>query len=125
MRLSADLTTWNTFYASTYWNMSFSVAGAAMDAHVLNDIMLRDWTRNLSVVGRQPHPNPNYAPYSSGVGALAVRLRRTPLVRFKALLGLFRMARSYRPALLEGIASALKESCFYPMTPSRSLYPCL
>ncbi len=47
------LTTWNTFYASTYWNMRFSVAGAAMDdAHVQNDIMLRDRTRNLVVVGR-------------------------------------------------------------------------
>ena len=60
------LTTWNTFYASTYWNMRFSVAGAAMDAHVQNDIMLRDRTRNLVVVGRQPHPNPNYASYSPG-----------------------------------------------------------
>ena len=60
------LTTWNTFYASTYWNMRFSVAGAAMDAHVQNDIMLRDRTRNLVVVGRQPHPKPNYAPCSPG-----------------------------------------------------------
>jgi len=69
------LTTWNTFYASTYWNMRFSVAGAAMDAHVQNEIMLRDRTRNLAVVGRQPHPNPNYASYSpSGRshGAVAV-----------------------------------------------------
>jgi len=40
------LTTWSTFYASTYWNMRFSVAGAAMDAHVQNDIMLRDRTRS-------------------------------------------------------------------------------
>ncbi len=60
------LTTWNTFYASTYWNMRFIVARAAMDAYVQNDIMLRDRTRNLVVVGRQPHPNPNYAPYSPG-----------------------------------------------------------
>ena len=43
------LTTWNIFYASSYWNMRFSVAGAAMDAHVQNDIMLRDRTRNLVV----------------------------------------------------------------------------
>ncbi len=60
------LTTWNTFYASTYWNTRFSVTGAAMDAHFQNDIMLRDRTRNLVVVGRQPHPNPNYASYSPG-----------------------------------------------------------
>ncbi len=60
------LTTWSTFYASTYWNMRFSVAGAAMDAHFQNGIMLRDRTRNLVVVGRQPYSNPNYAPYSAG-----------------------------------------------------------
>ena len=59
------LTTWNTFYASTYWNMRLSVAGAVMDAHVQNDILLRDRTRNLVVVGRQPHPNPNHSSYSS------------------------------------------------------------
>lgn len=41
------------------------VAGAVMDAHVQNDILLRDRTRNLVVVGRQPHPNPNHSSYSS------------------------------------------------------------
>jgi hypothetical protein len=41
------------------WNMRFSVVSAAMDAHVQNEIMLCDRTRNLAVVGRQPHPNPN------------------------------------------------------------------
>ena len=56
----------DAFYAPTYWNMRFSVAGAAMGAHVQNGIMLRDRTRNLVVVGRQPHPNPNYAPCSPG-----------------------------------------------------------
>ena len=62
------LTTWNTFMRppKTYWNMRFSVAGAAMDAQVQNGIMPRDRTRNLAVVGRQPRPNPNYAPYSPG-----------------------------------------------------------
>ena len=59
------LTTWNTFYACTYWNMRLSVASAVMDAHVQNDILLRDRTRNLVVVGRQPHPNPNHSSYSS------------------------------------------------------------
>jgi hypothetical protein len=59
------LTTWNTFNASTYWNMRLSVAGAVMDAHVQNDILLRDRTHYLVVVGRQPHPNPNHSSYSS------------------------------------------------------------
>ena len=59
------LTTWNTFYASTYWNMRLSVVGAVMDAHVQNEILLRDRTRNLAVVGRLPHPNPNHSSYSS------------------------------------------------------------
>ena len=59
------LTTWNTFYASTYWNMRLSVAGAVMDAHVQNDILLRDRTRNLVVVGRQPLLNPKHQPCSS------------------------------------------------------------
>jgi hypothetical protein len=51
-------TTWNSLYASTYWNMRLSVAGAAKDAQVQNDILVSDFTRNLVVVGRQPHPDP-------------------------------------------------------------------
>ncbi len=31
----------------------------------LNDILLSDFTRNLVVVGRQPHPDPNFASYVS------------------------------------------------------------
>ena len=31
-------TTWNTLRASTYWNMRLSVAGAAKDAQVQNEI---------------------------------------------------------------------------------------
>ena len=56
-------TTWSTLHASTYWNMRLSVAGAAKDAQVQNDILLSDFTRNLVVVGRQPHPDPNFASY--------------------------------------------------------------
>ena len=41
--------------------MRLSVAGAAKDAQVQNDILLSDFTRNLVVVGRQPHPGPNFA----------------------------------------------------------------
>jgi len=74
-----------------------------------------------------------------------VRLRWAPVVRFEALLGLFRMSRSYRPALLVGTASALYiDSVYlwafvaflgaalgvfrpflYPIIRSRGLYPCL
>ena len=35
-----------------YWYMRLSVAGAAKDAQVQNDILLSDFTRNLVVVGR-------------------------------------------------------------------------
>ena len=61
---------------STYWNMRLSVAGAAKDAQVQNDILLSDFTRNLVVVGRQPHPDPDFASYvSSGrLHRLAVAL---------------------------------------------------
>ncbi len=54
-------TTWNSLYASTYWNMRLSVAGAAKDARVQNYILLSDFTRNLVVVGRDP----NFASYVS------------------------------------------------------------
>ena len=40
-----------------------SVAGAAKDAQVQNDILLSDFTQNLVVIGRQPYPNPNFASY--------------------------------------------------------------
>ena len=56
----------NALCASTYWNIRFSVAGAAMDAHVQNDIILRDRIRSVAVVGRKPYPSPNYASYSPG-----------------------------------------------------------
>ena len=106
------LTTWNTFYASTYWNMRFSVAGAAMDAHVKSGIMLRDRTRNLVVVGRQPHPNPNYASYSPG-GRPHCAAAVDPLVRFEAPLGLFH-SRDVSPFLsraLHGAALFLSWDC--------------
>ena len=54
-------TTWNTLHASMYWNMRLSVAAAAKDAQVQSDILLSDFTHNLVVVGRQPHPDPNFA----------------------------------------------------------------
>ncbi len=47
--------------------MRLSVAGAAKDAQVQNDILLSDFTRNLVVVGRQSYPDPNFASYVSSV----------------------------------------------------------
>ena len=41
--------------------MRLSVAGAAKDEQVQNEISLSDFTRNLVVVGWQPHPDPNFA----------------------------------------------------------------
>ena len=55
--------TWSTLHASTYWNIRLSVASAAKDAQVQNDILLSDFTRNLVVVGRQLHPDPSFASY--------------------------------------------------------------
>ena len=55
--------TWNTNFASTYWDMRLSVACAAMDAYCQNRIIIRDHTLNLPTTGRQPHPDPNFAPY--------------------------------------------------------------
>ncbi len=49
--------------ASAYWNTRLSIAGAAKDAQVQNDILLSDSTRSRVVVGRQPHPDPNFASY--------------------------------------------------------------
>ena len=56
-------TTWSVLHASTYWNMRLGMAGAAKDAQVQNDILLGDFTRNRVVVGREPHPDPNFASY--------------------------------------------------------------
>ena len=59
--------------------MRLSVAGAAKDAQVQNDILLRDFTRNLVVVGRQPYPDPNFASYVlPGLFAFLWRFRELP-----------------------------------------------
>ncbi len=69
------LTTWSAFYAPSYWNVRLSVAG------VQNGILLRDQTRNLVVVGRQPHPNQNHSSYSS-VGRSRHGVTAAPLGAF-------------------------------------------
>ena len=82
--LPAIQASWNTLHASTYWDMRLSVAGAAKDAQVQNDILLSDFTRSFVVVGRQTHPDPNFAPY-----VLPGRCLRAPI----ALLWRFRELR--------------------------------
>ena len=42
-------TTWGALQASTYWDMRLSVAGAAKDTQVQNEVLLSDFTRNLVV----------------------------------------------------------------------------
>ena len=56
--------TWNTRVASTYWDMRLSTAVAVTAADVQNRLIQRDETLNLRLMGRQPHPNPNYAAYT-------------------------------------------------------------
>ncbi len=62
-RRATTQTTWSTPHASTYWDMRLSVAGSAKDAKVQSGIFFSDFTRNNAVVGRQPHPGPNFASY--------------------------------------------------------------
>ena len=59
--LVAAIPLWSTLRASTYWNIRLSGACSAKDAQVQSEIFLSYFTRNLVVVGRQPHPDPNFA----------------------------------------------------------------
>ena len=43
-------------------------------------IILRDETLNLRVMGRQPHPNPNFAAYTLSAAQPALRRQGTPRV---------------------------------------------
>ncbi len=56
---------WNTMVASSFWDMRLSIACAATDAEYKNYILLRYKTFNLSVVARQPHPDPNHAAHTA------------------------------------------------------------
>ena len=51
--------------ASSFWDLSLSIACAATDAEHQNRIILHDSTLNLPVVARQPHPDPNYASFAA------------------------------------------------------------
>ena len=78
------LTTWNTFYASTYWNMRLSVAGAVgracSERHstAIGPVTLLWWAGN-------PTPTPITRP-ARLLGALVVGSRRPPSVWFEAPL---------------------------------------
>ena len=66
MREQAGLhCTWSTVVAYSYWDMCLSTACVATDTEFQNRVILRDCTLNLPVVARQPHPDPNYAPYAA------------------------------------------------------------
>jgi len=64
--------TWNTDVAPTYWDMRLSVACAATDALFQNRVIQRDVTRNLPVVARQPHWDPNYTVHAAAQAPCAV-----------------------------------------------------
>ena len=70
--------TWNTRVASTYWDMRLSAAVAVTAADVQNRLIRRDETLNLRVMGRQPHPNPNFAAYTRSAAQPAWRRPTTP-----------------------------------------------
>ena len=70
--------TWNTRAASTYWDMRLSAAVAVAAADVQNRLIRRDETLNLRVMGRQPHPNPNFAAYTRSAAQPAWRRPTTP-----------------------------------------------
>jgi hypothetical protein len=56
--------TWNTLYASTYWDMRLSMACTAMSAEVVARLIVRDSNLNMVTDGsRQPLRNPNIPAY--------------------------------------------------------------
>jgi hypothetical protein len=57
-------TTWNTAVASRYWEMRLSVAVTLTDASIRRSLVEQDLSRGLRVVGRQPHPDPNYSTFA-------------------------------------------------------------
>jgi len=57
-------TTWNTAVASRYWEMRLSVAVTLTDASLRRSLVEQDLSRGLRVVGRQPHPDPNYSTFA-------------------------------------------------------------
>ena len=70
--------TWNKRFASTYWDMRLSAAVAVTAADVQSRLIRRDEALNLRVMGRQHHPNPNYAAYTRSAAQPTWRRQGTP-----------------------------------------------
>ena len=56
-------TTWNTLTAATYWDARISVACSQADAEFQGRIIANDFSEAWPTFGRQPHPDPNFAPF--------------------------------------------------------------
>jgi len=64
---------------STYWHiMRLTAAVAVAAADIQNRLIRRDETLNLRVMGRQPHPNPNYAAYTHSAAQPTSRRQAAP-----------------------------------------------
>jgi hypothetical protein len=59
-------TTWNTAVASRYWEMRLSLAVTLTDARFRRCVVENDLSSTQRIVGRQPHPDPNYSPFARG-----------------------------------------------------------
>ena len=56
-------TTWNTLTAAAYWDARISVACSQADAEFQGRIIANDFSEAWPTFGRQPHPDPNFAPF--------------------------------------------------------------
>jgi hypothetical protein len=61
-------TTWNTMTAPTFWDARISVACSQADAEFQGRIIARDQLVMWPTQGRQPNPDPNFAPYAPTIG---------------------------------------------------------
>ena len=81
-------TTWNTLTAATYWDARVSVACSQADAEFQGRIIANDFSEAWPTFGRQPHPDPNFAPFDpltlanqNGAASGSRRLVRHPAGR--------------------------------------------
>jgi len=81
-------TTWNTLTAATYWDARISVACSQADAEFQGRIIANDLSEAWPTFGRQPHPDPNFAPFDpllqvsqAGLTARSRRLLQHPAGR--------------------------------------------
>ena len=76
-------TTWNTLTAATYWDARISVACSQADAEFQGRIIANDFSEAWPTFGRQPPPDPNFAPFdplpqASQTAAASGPRRRVP-----------------------------------------------